>query len=215
MHKGAGASGGMSGSRAQHDQPPVGKPERPCHVYLHQTRLSDVIRNDLTPMPRCADPLYRGGWGLMGRVYLDHNATMPLRPEARDAMIAAVDVAGKPLIRASRGSAQQSADGARAARSRRPSARGRRILSLSLGRPAAALALSGRGLKGARSNMRPCVHGSLTSCPWMGRAMSPSQTHKTPHCNWPILRRDHPRPARGFGSCLGLDPRLWQIALGL
>ncbi|WP_299675522.1 cysteine desulfurase family protein [uncultured Roseobacter sp.] len=32
----------------------------------------------------------------MGRVYLDHNATAPLRPEARDAMIAAMDVVGNP-----------------------------------------------------------------------------------------------------------------------
>ena len=30
------------------------------------------------------------------RVYLDHNATAPLRPEAREAMIAAMDVVGNP-----------------------------------------------------------------------------------------------------------------------
>ncbi len=30
------------------------------------------------------------------RVYLDHNATMPLRPEARAAMAAAMDVCGNP-----------------------------------------------------------------------------------------------------------------------
>jgi cysteine desulfurase len=30
------------------------------------------------------------------RVYLDHNASAPLRPEARDAMAAALDVAGNP-----------------------------------------------------------------------------------------------------------------------
>lgn len=30
------------------------------------------------------------------RVYLDHNATQPLRPEARDAMICAMDVCGNP-----------------------------------------------------------------------------------------------------------------------
>jgi len=33
---------------------------------------------------------------LMGRVYLDHNATAPLRVEARAAMIAAMDVVGNP-----------------------------------------------------------------------------------------------------------------------
>lgn len=32
----------------------------------------------------------------MGRVYLDHNATAPLRPEARAAMVAAMDVVGNP-----------------------------------------------------------------------------------------------------------------------
>lgn len=32
----------------------------------------------------------------MSRVYLDYNATAPLRPEARDAMIAAMDVVGNP-----------------------------------------------------------------------------------------------------------------------
>jgi hypothetical protein len=30
------------------------------------------------------------------RVYLDHNASAPLRPEAHDAMAAALDVAGNP-----------------------------------------------------------------------------------------------------------------------
>jgi cysteine desulfurase len=33
---------------------------------------------------------------LMGRIYLDHNATTPLRDEARAAMIAAMDLAGNP-----------------------------------------------------------------------------------------------------------------------
>ena len=32
----------------------------------------------------------------MERVYLDWNATAPLRPEARDAMIAALDLVGNP-----------------------------------------------------------------------------------------------------------------------
>ncbi|MEO3414177.1 cysteine desulfurase family protein [Roseovarius sp. CAU 1744] len=32
----------------------------------------------------------------MSRVYLDYNATAPLRPEARDAMVAAMDVVGNP-----------------------------------------------------------------------------------------------------------------------
>ena len=32
----------------------------------------------------------------MSRIYLDHNATTPLRPEAREAMIAAMDLVGNP-----------------------------------------------------------------------------------------------------------------------
>lgn len=32
----------------------------------------------------------------MARVYLDHNATAPLRPEAREAMVSAMDVVGNP-----------------------------------------------------------------------------------------------------------------------
>ena len=32
----------------------------------------------------------------MRRVYLDHNATSPLRPEARAAMLAAMDALGNP-----------------------------------------------------------------------------------------------------------------------
>ncbi len=33
---------------------------------------------------------------MSGRIYLDYNATAPLRPEARDAMVAAMDVVGNP-----------------------------------------------------------------------------------------------------------------------
>ena len=52
LHKGAGASGGMSGSRAQSMTNRLWE-SLSAHVYvsLHQTRLSDVIRNDLTPCP--------------------------------------------------------------------------------------------------------------------------------------------------------------------
>ena len=40
--------------------------------------------------------LQEEGWGVSGRVYLDWNATAPLRPEAREAMVAAFDVVGNP-----------------------------------------------------------------------------------------------------------------------
>ena len=44
MHKGAGVSGGLSGSRAQSLSAHV-------YVFLHQTRLSDVVANELAPCP--------------------------------------------------------------------------------------------------------------------------------------------------------------------
>ncbi|WP_137700440.1 Fe-S cluster assembly transcriptional regulator IscR [Marimonas lutisalis] len=52
MHKGAGASGGLSGSRAQSVTNRLWE-SLSAHVYvfLHQTRLSDVVNNDLAPCP--------------------------------------------------------------------------------------------------------------------------------------------------------------------
>lgn len=52
MHKGAGASGGASGSRAQSLTNRLWE-SLSAHVYvfLHQTRLSDVVANDLAPCP--------------------------------------------------------------------------------------------------------------------------------------------------------------------
>ncbi|TCO72362.1 Rrf2 family transcriptional regulator [Rhodovulum euryhalinum] len=52
MHKGAGVSGGLSGSRAQSLANRLWE-SLSAHVYvfLHQTRLSDVTANDLAPCP--------------------------------------------------------------------------------------------------------------------------------------------------------------------
>ncbi|MEN0079786.1 MAG: Rrf2 family transcriptional regulator [Pseudomonadota bacterium] len=52
LHKGAGAKGGVSGSRAQSVTNRLWE-SLSAHVYvfLHQTRLSDIVRNDLTPCP--------------------------------------------------------------------------------------------------------------------------------------------------------------------
>ena len=52
MHKGAGASGGLSGSRAQSVTNRLWEGlSAHVYVFLHQTRLSDVIRNELAPCP--------------------------------------------------------------------------------------------------------------------------------------------------------------------
>jgi len=52
MHKGAGASGGSSGSRAQSMTNRLWEGlSANVYVYLHQTRLSDVVTNALAPCP--------------------------------------------------------------------------------------------------------------------------------------------------------------------
>ncbi len=52
MHKGAGASGGASGSRAQSLTNRLWEGlSANVYVFLHQTRLSDVVKNDLAPCP--------------------------------------------------------------------------------------------------------------------------------------------------------------------
>jgi Rrf2 family iron-sulfur cluster assembly transcriptional regulator len=52
MHQGAGASGGHSGSKAQSLTNRLWESlSANVYVFLHQTRLSDVIRNELTPCP--------------------------------------------------------------------------------------------------------------------------------------------------------------------
>ncbi|MFZ1728435.1 MAG: Rrf2 family transcriptional regulator [Albidovulum sp.] len=52
LHTGAGATGGISGSRAQSMTNRLWEGlSAQVYVFLHQTRLSDVIGNDLRPCP--------------------------------------------------------------------------------------------------------------------------------------------------------------------
>ncbi|MFU1476857.1 Rrf2 family transcriptional regulator [Roseovarius sp. C7] len=52
LHKGAGASGAASGSRAQSMANRLWEGlSAHVYVFLHQTRLSDVIENELAPCP--------------------------------------------------------------------------------------------------------------------------------------------------------------------
>jgi Rrf2 family transcriptional regulator, iron-sulfur cluster assembly transcription factor len=52
MHTGAGASGGVSGSRAQSLTNRLWESlSANVYVFLHQTRLADVVRNELMPCP--------------------------------------------------------------------------------------------------------------------------------------------------------------------
>ncbi len=83
------------------------------------------------------------------RVYLDHNATAPLRPEARGAMIAAMDVVGNPSsVHAEGRSAKALLEKARAEIATAFGADGADVIFTSGATEAAALSLSGRGLHG-------------------------------------------------------------------
>ena len=84
----------------------------------------------------------------MKRVYLDHNATTPLRREARDAMIAAMDVAGNPSSVHGEGRrAKALVERARAQVAAALGADGADVVFTSGATEAAALALAGRGLR--------------------------------------------------------------------
>ena len=83
----------------------------------------------------------------MSRVYLDHNATTPLRVEARDAMIAVMDLVGNPSsVHAEGRAAKGLVEVARAQVAEAVGASGADVVFVSGATEAAALALAGRGL---------------------------------------------------------------------
>ncbi len=84
---------------------------------------------------------------MTGRVYLDWNATTPLRPEPRAAMVAAMDVAGNPSSVHGEGRAAKGLiERARAQVAAALGAEGADIVFTSGATEAAALAMAGRGL---------------------------------------------------------------------
>jgi cysteine desulfurase len=86
----------------------------------------------------------------MARVYLDHNATMPLRPEARAAMAEAMDVVGNPSsVHAEGRAAKALMERARAQVAEAVGAQAADIVFVSGATEGAALACAGRGLHGA------------------------------------------------------------------
>ena len=86
----------------------------------------------------------------MMRIYLDHNATTPLRAEARDAMLAAMDVVGNPSsVHAEGRAAKGLVEKARAQVAEAVGASGADVVFTSGATEAAALALAGRHLKAA------------------------------------------------------------------
>ena len=87
---------------------------------------------------------------MTGRVYLDHNATAPLRPEARKAMAGAMDVVGNPSsVHAEGRAARAIVERARAQIAEAMGAGEVDIVFTSGATEAAAMALRGRGLRGA------------------------------------------------------------------
>ena len=88
----------------------------------------------------------KGGAGVR-RVYLDWNATAPLRPEARAAMIAAMEVVGNPSsVHAEGRAAKALVERARAQVGAALGAEGSDIVFTASATEAAALACAGRGL---------------------------------------------------------------------
>jgi cysteine desulfurase len=86
----------------------------------------------------------------MKRVYLDYNATAPLRAEARAAMIAAMDLVGNPSsVHAEGRAAKAIVEKARAQVAQAFGASGAEVVFTSGATEAAALACAGRGLRGA------------------------------------------------------------------
>ncbi len=86
----------------------------------------------------------------MRRVYLDHNATTPLRPEAKAAMIAAMDVCGNPSSVHGEGRAAKAViEKSRSQIAAAFGADGADVVFTSGATEGAALALGGRQLKGA------------------------------------------------------------------
>ncbi|WP_170398985.1 cysteine desulfurase family protein [Ruegeria arenilitoris] len=86
----------------------------------------------------------------MIRVYLDHNATTPLRPEAREAMIAAMELCGNPSsVHAEGRAAKAVVERARAQIASAFGADGADIVFTSGSTEGAALALGGRDLHGS------------------------------------------------------------------
>ncbi|KUP92600.1 cysteine desulfurase family protein [Tritonibacter horizontis] len=106
----------------------------------------------------------------MTRVYLDHNATSPLRPEARAAMVAAMDLCGNPSSVHAEGRAAKSlVERARAQIAAAFGAEGADIVFTSGSTEGAALALSGRDLHGS-----VVEHDAVRS--WVTEDLSVSQS---------------------------------------
>lgn len=118
----------------------------------------------------------------MSRVYLDWNATTPLRPEARAAMAGAMDLVGNPSsVHAEGRAAKMLMERARETLTETLGAAGADIVFTSGATEAAALALAGRGLRCAgieHDAVRAWCDETL-SCDSDGRVVIESPAHAT------------------------------------
>ena len=96
---------------------------------------------------------------MTGRVYLDWNATAPLRPEARAAMAAAMEVVGNPSsVHAEGRAARGLIERARAQVAEATGCLAGEVIFTSGATEAAAMALAGQGYAGSALE-HPCVAG--------------------------------------------------------
>jgi cysteine desulfurase len=117
---------------------------------------------------RCVRPAFKVLWYFMSdRIYLDWNATTPLRPEAREAMAAAWELSGNPSsVHAEGRQARRLIEDARAAIAASVGAQPRNVVFASGGTEANALALApalrrGTGAPAGRLLVSAIEHASV------------------------------------------------------
>jgi cysteine desulfurase len=123
----------------------------------------------------------------MSRVYLDHNATTPLRPQARAAMLAAMDVMGNPSsVHAEGRAAKMLVERARAQVADLVGCNPQQIVFTSSATEAAALAVAQKGHHGERFTALPTEHDCLGV--WSEDALAAvtdeSGAWQSPHERW-------------------------------
>ena len=118
---------------------------------------------------------------LTHRVYLDHNANAPLRPAAREAMLAALDVAGNPSsVHADGRAARAIIEQARVQVARLVAADPRHIVFTSGGTEAAGLALTPALTLNGRRPTRLLIGAGEHPCVLAGHRFAPGQTEIIP-----------------------------------
>ncbi|AMY68664.1 cysteine desulfurase [Frigidibacter mobilis] len=123
------------------------------------------------------------------RAYLDWNATTPLRPEARAAMIAAMDVVGNPSsVHAEGRAAKALLERARGQIAAALGAEGADIVFTSSATESAALALAGRDLASAAVEHDAVLAWTDASLPVDADGRVTVADPPAARCNWPTAK---------------------------